>query len=120
MLVLCSLGGKPQLSCVKSSIHHYVEKVQFFFYPSIVLVPKSNFLCPRMFFGKNKLSNNVTWFVKKGSVCSISVQSISNSTMLYCASTCADTHHIKTFGDFFQNNSWVYINLATQFLYSSQ
>ena len=43
MLALCSLGGNPRLSSTKSSVHHYVEKAQFFFHYSIVLVPKAIF-----------------------------------------------------------------------------
>ena len=30
MLALCSLGGKPHLSCTKSSVHHYVQKSSIF------------------------------------------------------------------------------------------
>ena len=37
ILTLSSLGEKPQLSCVKSSAHLYVQKAQFLFHHAIVI-----------------------------------------------------------------------------------
>ena len=58
MLALCYLRRKPYFSCTKSSVPYHVKKAKFFRHNSILLIAKE---C----FGKIKLSNNLTWFVKR-------------------------------------------------------
>ena len=70
-------------------------------------------------FGKIKLINNVTQYVKKRFVIFGFYTTHFYLTTLYYVSTYADTYHIQTVGNVFQNNSWVYINLQIQFLCTS-
>ena len=116
MLALLSLEGKPHLSCTKSSVYHSVWKAQFLFHHSIVLVTKSNFLCPRLLW-QNETEQHCGMVCEEGFV----VVRISIQAILYCASTYADTHRIQIYPMVMSSKTtWLYINLATQFLCSSQ
>ena len=110
---MCSLGEKPHLICNKSSVHDCQKKFNFQFIILQYLFPKAIFFVQEHF-GKIKPSNNVT-ICEEGFVIVGFHTTHFYQTILYCENVCADTHCIQTFGNIFQNNSWVYIDFTIQF-----